>query len=151
MKFRTKYENKIKVSLDQSKEKSLTKQSDKDKCDINAIMKKYQKTGQLPINGSQPQYGDFSDMPDYNEALNHVLNAQEQFYNIPAEIRAQFNNDPAELIKFVDDPKNKDEAISLGLLPQKINKPPKILEKAEGAGEAVPEAKGEAALSQNKE
>ncbi|AXL14563.1 internal scaffolding protein [Microviridae sp.] len=150
MKFRTKYSNKIKVSLDQKKQKSLTKQSDKDKCDVNLILKKFEKTGQLPSNGSQPIYGDFSNMPDYNKALNSIINAQDKFYNLPAEIRALFSNDPAQLIKFVDDPKNKDEAISLGLLPQQ-NLNSLNSTQTEGAGEAASEVKGEAALSENKD
>jgi len=38
------------------------------------------------------------------------------FSQMPSAIRKRFNNDPAELIKFVLDPKNREEAIKIGLI-----------------------------------
>jgi hypothetical protein len=39
---------------------------------------------------------------------------------LPADLRARFSNNPEELINFLDNPENKDEAIRLGLLDQKL-------------------------------
>lgn len=96
--------------------KSRTKQSFKDDCDVNNIMKKYNKTGQLPeMIQREPRYGDFSDVTDYQESLNIVLLAQEQFANLPARARDRFRNDPAAFLEFVNDPKNVQEMVEMGL------------------------------------
>ena len=38
---------------------------------------------------------------------------------LPAQMRSRFNNDPAELLKFIKDPANLDEAVKLGILVKK--------------------------------
>lgn len=126
---------------------SLTKQSDKDKCDINKIIAKYEKTGMLPINKNQALYADFSELPDYNEALNIVIKAEQQFMELPASIRDKFNNSPEQMLEFMSDEKNYDEAVSLGLALPKEKISAHVSSQGEGAGEAVSEPKGEAALS----
>lgn len=101
-------------------EPSLTKQSMSDECDINKIMERFEKTGILThANDSSPRYGDFSDVVDYDESLRVVMDAEESFMSLPAKVRARFQNDPSELIEFVRDPANLNEAISLGLVPPK--------------------------------
>ena len=40
------------------------------------------------------------------------------FDNLPSDVRNRFNNNPAQLLDFVADPENKEEAIELGLLPK---------------------------------
>ena len=60
--------------------------------------------------------GDFSGIGDYHTALNRVIAAQDEFEALPAQIRARFNNDPAELIEFLEDDKNRPEAETLGLV-----------------------------------
>jgi hypothetical protein len=49
------------------------------------------------------------------------------FEDLPAEVRFKFDNKPAELLKFMSDPANADEAIDLGLF--KPSEPPRILKK----------------------
>lgn len=96
---------------------SMTKQAFKDECDINNIMRKYERTGTLDhVASSVPQYGEYMSPYSYQESLNAILFAQEQFSNLPAELRARFGNDPAELLAFMDDPDNLDEAVKLGLV-----------------------------------
>ena len=59
---------------------TMTKQSFKDECDINNILKKYETTGALPsLILENPQYGDYSNVPAYQDALNIVMKAEEQF------------------------------------------------------------------------
>jgi len=95
---------------------SLTKQSFRDECDINNILRQFNVTGQLPAGSVQPQYGDFSGITDYQSALNAVMAAQDSFLELPAKVRAKFDNDPAVFLDFVSDEANKDEMKALGLL-----------------------------------
>lgn len=97
--------------------KSRTKQSFKDQCDINIIMARYNKTGDLThISQAIPQYGDFSNVPDLHGAMNQVRDAQAEFLLFPAKIRDRFGNDPDQLIQFMSNPDNLKEAVELGLV-----------------------------------
>ncbi|AXL14645.1 internal scaffolding protein [Microviridae sp.] len=101
---------------------SLTHQSMKDECDINNIMKKWEKTGILEHkNNFQGQYGDFTQVPsDYHESMNQVLAANEMFETLPAKIRKQFGNDPGQFLDFATDPENNQKMIDMGLKGQVI-------------------------------
>lgn len=95
---------------------SKTKQSFKDECDINLVMKKFEKEGQLPsMIKENPKYGDFSSPLDYQESLNTVIHANEQFAALPSSIRQRFSNDPQQFLEFAVNPKNGEELVNLGL------------------------------------
>lgn len=102
---------------------SLTDQHFKDECDVNKIMERYIKTGCLVDPLIMPRnegfFGDVSEAPDYLEAQNTIIRAQTAFDALPGQIRKRFNNNPAELIAFMADSKNKDEAKKLGLVQAK--------------------------------
>lgn len=109
---------------------TLTRQSDKDDCDINVMMARYEATGVEPrVNPRQPQWGDFSDVPSYQDALNIVRQADEDFMLLSAEVRDRFGNDPAQMLRFLEDEANRDEAVKLGLV-----MPPRGAASAEGRG-----------------
>lgn len=96
---------------------SMTQQQFADECDINHIMKRYEKTGEIVHrNSKQGVYADFSEIKNYHEMMDQVLYAQEAFLTLPAKIRARFRNDPGQLLSFLDDSKNLKEAEELGLL-----------------------------------
>lgn len=100
---------------------SLTQQQFKEEADINNIIASYNTTGLLtnPLvqSARQPIFGDFSNLPqDYMQVQNQLLQAQADFMDLPAKIRQRFNNNPAELISFLQNPNNVDEAIELGLM-----------------------------------
>lgn len=97
-------------------EPSLAQQHYKDECDINNILRQFNITGLLPESPLSPRFGDFTGIGDYHTALNRVMAAQNEFEALPAQIRARFNNDPAQLIEFLDDEKNRPEAEQLGLV-----------------------------------
>lgn len=106
-----------------------TKQSQKDQCDINKIMSKYNRTGKLPdMIKKNAAYGDFSKPLDYQESLNTVIKAQESFAALPSAVRKKFNNDPQEMLAYVDDPKNIDSLVDMGLAVKKeeSNPGPKV-------------------------
>lgn len=98
---------------------SLAQQNFKDESDINYIVRQFGLTGDLPSQPLSPQYGDFTGVLDYHSAVNAVLAAQDEFDHLPAQIRARFNNDPAQLIDFLDNEENRDEATKLGLVVEK--------------------------------
>lgn len=99
-----------------------TQQSFKDECDVNNIMKKFERTGMLEhLNEFQGNYGDFTDVPQsYHDAVNQVLAAQDMFMTIPAKVRAEFQNDPGLFLNFVDDPANADRMVELGLAKPRV-------------------------------
>lgn len=113
--FYTRYGTQRKVAI-KFADVSRTKQSFKDETDINNILKQYQKTGILPDMIKQnPQYGDFANPMDYQESLNLVLFAQQQFASLSSHVRERFNNDPAKFLEFTSNDKNAEEMVRLGL------------------------------------
>src|SRR5215469_997100 len=73
---------------------SLTVQAHAEEADINVLMRHYGITGKLPENPRPPMWGDFTEITDYRSAFEAVRAAHEGFMEFPAELRAQFDNDP---------------------------------------------------------
>ena len=123
--FRTPYTNPPPRLVVDNFEPSLTQQHFKDECDINNIMRRYRETGLFPDPlSAKPLFGDFSSCFDFMEAQNTVARANEAFAALPSEIRKRFANDPAQLLAFMEDERNMDEAVKLGL----VEKPPTAVE-----------------------
>jgi phage internal scaffolding protein len=97
-------------------EPTRAQQHHRDECDINVILERFGKTGQVPVNAISGTYGDFSGVHDYHTALNAILASESEFAALPAQIRNRFANDPANLVQFLDNPDNRAEAEKLGLL-----------------------------------
>ncbi len=127
---RTAYGPKLPIRLHFS-EPSRTKQSFKDETDINTIMARFQKTGMLEfVNKHEPQYGDVTAL-DFQNSMLSVVKAREMFADLPSKVRDRFENDPAKLLEFLDNPENRDEAILLGLAKAaKTAKEPPVEDKA---------------------
>ncbi len=86
-----------------------TKQSFKDETDINKILQRAQKTGTIShLTKHQGRYADFSEF-DYFENLRKLTEGRQIFDDLPSEIRNEFNQNPAEFFKYVNDPANKDD------------------------------------------
>lgn len=103
---------------------SRTQQSFKEECDVNVIMRKYEKTGLIThVSKVQGQYGDFSSIGDYQEALDKLSVAQDAFLDMPAKLRARFGNDPGQLIEFINNKENYEEAVKLGLIVEAVKEP----------------------------
>lgn len=98
------------------KKETRTKASMAEECNINKIMAKYQKFGTLPPSNDTGRFGDFTKVGDYHSAMNAVVEAQQQFMELPSSLRKRFANDPALLLEFLSDPDNYDEAVRLGLV-----------------------------------
>jgi len=110
------------VSVDFSKSVSRTKQSFKKDADINFIVSKAVRTGLLmdPVQAAARKqiFGDFASAPDFLTMQNRVASVTSAFEALPAEVRNRFNNSASELISFMADPANAEEAVSLGLAPK---------------------------------
>ena len=135
---------------------SMTRQSEMEACDINGIMRKFEKTGLVDhVNTYRGDYAEFTEAPDYHTAMNVVAQANEMFMSLPAKIRAGFNNDPGAFLAFVDDPANEDQARAMGLLPPaeptpaeeagKTAEPDPKPPAAKAGGAEAPQAKPESA------
>lgn len=98
-------------------EDSRCKQSFKDECNINNIIKRHHATG-IPLPTHETvgaKFGDFTGIPDYHTAMGKVTKAREAFLNLPSAIRRVFNNDPGQFIEFATNPENSRELIEMGL------------------------------------
>lgn len=116
MKFYTRYVTPPEVSLE-FKKPSMTEQHFKDECDINNIVAQYQQTGVMPSGDRQPLFGDFANFPQDLQASQAFFDeAAERFMQLSSDIRKRFGNDPVQLLSFLHDEKNREEAISLGLV-----------------------------------
>lgn len=102
------------------------KQSFRDECDINNILKQYQKTGMIrhmAANAERGMYADLPDEVDFQTSFNIVKQAEEAFASLPSKIRERFLNSPEQFLAFISDPKNQDEAIKMGLATDNRPKP----------------------------
>lgn len=100
---------------------SLTEQSHKDDVDLNLMLNRMgvKDGSRIPadISVTDPRYyGEVEDYMDLRTALDRTREAQERFNQLPAKIKNRFDNDPAKLWDFVQNPKNDDEAVEMGLL-----------------------------------
>lgn len=105
---------------------SRTLQSQAEEADINVLVRRFGVTGELPITKRMPSYGDFTGTNDYRTAVEMVMQAEDAFMQVPAEIRARFHNDPGAFADFCENPQNLDELRKMGLAA--IVEPPKPVE-----------------------
>lgn len=94
---------------------SRTQQHMHDETDINYLMERYVRTGELPQLRTPPLQGDFTTVTSYQEALNLMIEARQSFEALPAKTRAKFENDPAQFVTFCSDERNRDEMRQMGL------------------------------------
>nr|WAE43295.1 MAG: internal scaffolding protein [Microviridae sp.] len=102
------------------KEKTLTQQHFAEDVDVNTIVARALKTGILgnpdSINAREAVFADVSAIGDYNVCLNRIIAAQSAFMELPVNIRTKFDNDPAKMLNFLNNPANFDACIEMGLL-----------------------------------
>lgn len=112
------------VPLSASGIASKTQQQYKASSNVNNIMKTGLKTGLVMRSDKPPFYlnnPNLSSM-DFLETQNLVIDAKRRFEALPSKIRKQFDHSPYELLRFMENPENKEEAIRLGLVAP--DKPP---------------------------
>lgn len=112
---------------------SMTKQSHKDECDINLIIKRYQKTGIIQhITSQTPIYTDLPDTLDYQHSLAVLQEAEDAFATLPSVVREHFSNDPAAFLAAFSDPAQHAQLKEWGLLNSSPGREPDPMAQAEG-------------------
>lgn len=96
----------------------LTKQEFREEADLNVMVKRY---GVLSLAqgltvDAKAALVDVSNIGDFADVLRKVDAANEAFMQLSAEVRARFKNRPEHLVEFLQDSRNLDEAVSLGLV-----------------------------------
>lgn len=135
-KFNTPYGDRVRVQAEPVGE-SLTQQHFKKETDIVEIIKKHDRTGIIEhVARGVAQYGDYSEVNEYREALEMVNSATANFMNLPGKIRRMFDNDPGAFFEFATDPKNEAKMQEMGLAEKPTMSAPDLLP------EATPETAG---------
>lgn len=111
-----------------------TQQHHVNECDVNQIIKKYDRTGLIiHVSKMEGRYGDVSGI-EFKNAMDLVSGSFTMFEALPSDIRKRFKNDPMNFYEFMDNPDNREEAIKLGLIS------PLSKESEDGLGEYVQDA-----------
>lgn len=121
------------------KEPTMTIQSEKDNCDINVIMNRYATCGTpLPYraDGVQPVYADVSELGDYMQNYQRCKQAEEMFNALPSALRKELDNNPANLLAFIQNEANRERCVEYGL----INKPAVEAPQAPVVAPSVPDS-----------
>lgn len=104
------------VQIEFDAESNRTHGEFRQECNINNIMKKYQRSGFVDhVAKHGPRYGEFPAM-DFREALEFLQESQEMFDELPSEVRREFDNDPAAFLEYVQDPANMERLGEWGFL-----------------------------------
>lgn len=99
-------------------DESRTEQEHAEEADINYIADRFLRTGEAPQVLNLPTPMDFDGIFDFQTAMNTIAQAREEFMTLPAKVRTRFSNDPAQLLEFVNNNENREEAIKLGFIPK---------------------------------
>lgn len=106
-----------KTSLHMKKGEGRTKQSNKDECNINLILKKHGVGAML----TQDQYRSltFTDTTgmDFTVAMQTVAHANSMFEQLPSEIRKDFQNDPAVFLDAYNNEDYQEYFVEKGMKP----------------------------------
>jgi len=114
--FYTPYVNPKKVEPFNTVGESLTQEQFAEESEINNIIRSHDRNGVIEhINRGNAIYADFSNITDFSDALEQIREAQNEFQQIPSEIREKFKNDAGQFFKFASNPDNIEELRELGL------------------------------------
>lgn len=97
-------------------EEGKTQQHFAEEVDINTIVERFGLTGKMPDFIDLPTTSDFVDAMDFHSAMNEVKRAEAAFLTIPPDVRRRFDHDPGKLLAFLEDDRNREEAVKLGLV-----------------------------------
>lgn len=115
MQIRSRYSERVPVCLETGSE-SFVQQHFADSCDVKKIIARFTRTGVLDhVNQLQPQYGDFTSVPTFEEAQQIIAQTSEYFASLPGHVKDRFGNDVKEFLAFVNDEANIEEGRKLGI------------------------------------
>lgn len=127
-------ENRDATDVDFTGDPGLTLQAPAEEADLNVIIKRFGVTdgSRLPRwQDPNAMYGDFSEFPtDPVELAEIIRQGDVAFAALPAELRARFGTG-GQMYNWLKDPKNHDEAVTIGLLQRPPLKPMQLEDLAE--------------------
>ena len=143
MQFKTGYGERERIKTE-PKGESLTQQHFAQEADVRNIIKQYDKTGLIAnVQKGVAQYGDYSEVNEYREALDLVNEANASFADLPAELREMFQNNAGTFLEFATNPENNDKMIELGLKEAPVQEEPAYQAENKAAEPPAPLDKGE--------
>jgi hypothetical protein len=93
-----------------------TEQAHKQQCDMNYILRDYQRTGLLKhAKQYEGSYDDVSDI-DYERSMMIVADVNSMFESLPSSERKKFDNNPAKFLAYAQDEVNKKELEERGII-----------------------------------
>jgi phage internal scaffolding protein len=108
------------IQTNHGERKTKAVQSERKHSDINNIVAKAYQTGQLPVLMGRKHVESMPDVETYQDALNKVVFAQQQFERLPSHIRAEFENKPENMLSAIErsqnDPQLKQKLQEIGML-----------------------------------
>lgn len=145
MQFRTRFTERVPVQLLCDPDGRRTKSEFKDDVDINKIISRYKRTGQLPdqARAALARYEDLSDVGSYHELYNRLQAAQEAFQALPALVRAEFGNDPGAFLEGVETPEGQEILVKYGLATKRSQAAPVEAPPEGGSPAPAPPESGE--------
>ena len=94
-----------------------TKQDDRNRTNLNSIMRKYMATGELPT-GRPVSYGDFTKVDSLLTAMVQVDQAERSFARLPAKVRDLCANDPVNFLAMVETEEGRQALNDAGMKPE---------------------------------
>lgn len=83
-------------------------QSYKDSVSIDYILSRFVNGDETALSRVQGIYGDFTEMPKtMAELQQRIIDAEDLFYQLPLDVRAQYNHSPSEFYAQLDSEKTK--------------------------------------------
>jgi len=105
---------------------SKTVQDEKDACDINKIVERFDRTGLVThLAKGVPRMLDVSELGDFKSTADKVIAVEKWFEGLPAKVRQAFQNDARVMLERVNDPASRElfEALDLKVLTDKGEAP----------------------------
>ncbi len=101
----------------------ITKQSHALESDINSIISRFIQDGSVSGQAKTGDYGDFSGVSDYHDALSRIKAAEQQFASLPVAVRRHCDNNAGKFLEMVYNPEKIDELRELGMMNEQVPKP----------------------------
>ncbi len=96
-----------------------TKQSQRDECDINMLLERYQRDASLGhLEKYGGQYGNYADY-DFENHVTKIAEMETIFEQLPAEVKRDFGQSTNKFFEFVTNPENENRLAEL--LPEIAN------------------------------
>lgn len=94
---------------------SLTKQAPAAETDVNVIIRNHMAHGIPLFESGNARYGDFSNVGSYQDCLERVRSANDEFMKLPAEVRKACDNDVGVLLDKLANAESREDLVKLGL------------------------------------